>query len=139
MQAELDAFFALLERRTRLCRVVTASAFSKARSRLWANVFDPLNDELLRLIDECIPAQPLWLGLRVLAADASKVRLTLLDRAGKRCIREGAVYGLPQANSVQMAADEINAAGGIKAGGDVYKLRVIANDDKANPTEAAKV
>ncbi len=48
----------------------------------------------------------------------------------------GAVYGLPQSNSVQMAADEINAAGGIKAGGDVYKLRVIANDDKANPTEA---
>ena len=28
----------------------------------------------------------------------------------------GAVYGLPQANAVQMAADEINAAGGIKAG-----------------------
>ena len=48
----------------------------------------------------------------------------------------GAVYGLPQANSVQMAADEINAAGGIKAGADVYMLRVIANDDKANPTEA---
>jgi branched-chain amino acid transport system substrate-binding protein len=48
----------------------------------------------------------------------------------------GAVYGLPQSNSVQMAADEINAAGGIKAGADVYKLRVIANDDKANPTEA---
>lgn len=48
----------------------------------------------------------------------------------------GAVYGLPQANSVQMAADEINAAGGIKAGADVYKLKVIANDDKANPTEA---
>ncbi len=48
----------------------------------------------------------------------------------------GAVYGLPQANAVQMGADEINAAGGIKAGGDTYKLRVIANDDKANPTEA---
>ena len=48
----------------------------------------------------------------------------------------GAVYGLPQANSVQMAAEEINAKGGISAGGDVYKLRVIANDDKANPTEA---
>lgn len=48
----------------------------------------------------------------------------------------GAVYGLAQSNSVQMAADEINAAGGIKAGDDVYKLRVIANDDKANPTEA---
>jgi branched-chain amino acid transport system substrate-binding protein len=48
----------------------------------------------------------------------------------------GAVYGLPQANAVQMAAEEINAAGGIKAGADTYKLKVIAYDDKANPTEA---
>jgi branched-chain amino acid transport system substrate-binding protein len=32
----------------------------------------------------------------------------------------GAVYGLPQANAVQMAADEINAAGGIKAGSITY-------------------
>jgi branched-chain amino acid transport system substrate-binding protein len=48
----------------------------------------------------------------------------------------GAVYGLAQANAVQMAADEINAAGGIKSGGDVYKLHVVVNDDKANPTEA---
>ena len=48
----------------------------------------------------------------------------------------GAVYGLPQANAVLMAAEEINARGGIKAGGDTYKLRVISNDDKANPTEA---
>lgn len=94
MQVELDAFFALLDRRTRLCRVVTASAFSKARHRLFANVFDPLNTELLRLVDECIPVQPLWLGLRVLAADASKVRLTLLDSEGKRCIREATLFGL---------------------------------------------
>jgi lipopolysaccharide heptosyltransferase II len=35
-----------------------------------------------------------------------------------------------------MAAKEINAAGGIKVGQDVYKLNVIAYDDKANPTEA---
>jgi branched-chain amino acid transport system substrate-binding protein len=48
----------------------------------------------------------------------------------------GAVYGLPQANAVKMAADEINAAGGIKVGADAYKLDVIAYDDKANPTEA---
>lgn len=48
----------------------------------------------------------------------------------------GAVYGLPQANSVKMAAEEINAAGGIKVGDDTYMLKVIANDDKANPTEA---
>ena len=48
----------------------------------------------------------------------------------------GAVYGLPQANAVQMGAEEINAAGGIRAGKDNYKLRVISYDDKANPTEA---
>jgi branched-chain amino acid transport system substrate-binding protein len=48
----------------------------------------------------------------------------------------GAVYGLPQANAVKMAAEEINAAGGIKVGPDTYKIDVIAYDDKANPTEA---
>ncbi len=48
----------------------------------------------------------------------------------------GAVYGLAEANAVKMAAKEINAAGGIKVGKDVYKLNVIAYDDKANPTEA---
>ncbi|MDP3639110.1 MAG: hypothetical protein U0989_04380 [Azonexus sp.] len=52
MQTELDSFFALLARRTRLSRVVNASAFSKARSHLFANVFDPLNSELLRQIED---------------------------------------------------------------------------------------
>ncbi len=94
MQVELDAFFALLGQRTRLCRIVSASAFSKARSRLLANLFDPLNTELLRLVDECVPAQPLWQGLQVLAADASKVRLTSLDPEGKRCIRDATLFGL---------------------------------------------
>lgn len=94
MQVELDAFFAVLARRIRLSRVVTASAFSKARSHLRANVFDPLNDELLRLIDAHLPEAPRWQGLRVLAADASKVRLTLLDRDGRRGIREATLFGL---------------------------------------------
>jgi len=48
-----------------------------------------------------------------------------------------AVYGLPQANAVQMAAEEINASGGIKVGDDSYMLNVIAYDDAANPTEAS--
>jgi hypothetical protein len=94
VQAELDSFFALLERRSRLCRVITTSAFSKARSHLFANVFDPLNAELLRLVDEHIPQQPLWQGLRVLAADASKVRLTLLEPTGRRCTQEAILFGL---------------------------------------------
>ena len=73
-------------------------------------------------------------ALAALAASAAEKEL--LIGVNDSLTGPGAVYGLPQANSVQMAADEINAAGGIKAGADVYKLRVIANDDKANPTEA---
>ena len=48
-----------------------------------------------------------------------------------------AVYGLPQANAVEMAAEEINEAGGISVGDDTYMLNVIAYDDEANPTEAS--
>mgnify|MGYP003666427861 FL=1 len=48
-----------------------------------------------------------------------------------------AVYGLPQANAVKLAAEEINATGGVRVGDDTYKLNVIAYDDKANPTEAS--
>ncbi|QCO57725.1 ABC transporter substrate-binding protein (plasmid) [Pseudorhodobacter turbinis] len=48
-----------------------------------------------------------------------------------------AVYGLPQSQSVEMAAEEINASGGVKVGDDTYMLEVIAYDDKANPTEAS--
>ena len=32
--------------------------------------------------------------MRVLAADASKVRLTLLNAEGKRCVREATLFGL---------------------------------------------
>jgi len=70
------------------------------------------------------------------AAGAQAADKELLIGVNDSLTGPGAVYGLPQANSVQMAAEEINAAGGIKAGGDVYKIKVIANDDKANPTEA---
>jgi hypothetical protein len=96
VQCELDAFFAHLTRRSRLCRVITASAFSKARSRLRADVFDQLNTALLRRVDDILPDQPRWQGLRVLAADASKVRLTLLDREGRRGVREATLFGLFQ-------------------------------------------
>lgn len=75
-------------------------------------------------------------GATLVGVGASAADKELLIGVNDSLTGPGAVYGLPQANSVQMAADEINAAGGIKAGADVYKLRVIANDDKANPTEA---
>lgn len=45
-----------------------------------------------------------------------------------------AFYGVPMSNGVQLAADEINKAGGVKVGGKVYTLRVENGDDQANPT-----
>lgn len=71
------------------------------------------------------------LGLSALASEKQ-----LLIGVNDALTGPGAVYGLPQSNAVQMAAEEINAKGGIKVGSETYKLRVISNDDKANPTEA---
>ena len=48
-----------------------------------------------------------------------------------------AVYGVPQARAVELAAEEVNAAGGIRLGEDTYKITVLSYDDKANPTEAS--
>lgn len=74
------------------------------------------------------------LALAVPAQAAEKT----LDIGVSDALTGGAsVYGLPQANAVEMAAEEINAAGGIEVGGDAYMLNVIAYDDKANPTEAS--
>ena len=48
----------------------------------------------------------------------------------------GATYGMPQMNAIQLAVDDINSGGGVKVSNDTYKLKVIAYDDQANPTEA---
>ncbi len=74
----------------------------------------------------------------VLASSAALAGEETLDIGVSDALTGGAsVYGLPQANAVKMAAEEINASGGIKVGDEVYMLNVIAYDDKANPTEAS--
>lgn len=73
----------------------------------------------------------------MLAGSAAFAAEKTLDIGVSDALTGGAaVYGLPQANAVKMAAEEINAKGGIKVGEDSYKLNVIAYDDQANPTEA---
>ena len=93
VQAELDAFFALLQQKTSLCRMVSAAAFAKARSHLFADVFDTVNGEFLRLVEAHVGV-PRWQGLRVLAGDGSKLRLTMLDTEGRRMIREVPLFAL---------------------------------------------
>jgi branched-chain amino acid transport system substrate-binding protein len=43
--------------------------------------------------------------------------------------------GKDNENGARMAIDEINAAGGVKAGDVTYKLELVAEDDKADPKE----
>jgi len=73
-----------------------------------------------------------------LAGSAALAAERTLDIGVSDALTGGAaVYGLPQANAVQMAAEEINASGGLKVGDDTYMLNVIAYDDEANPTGAS--
>ena len=45
-----------------------------------------------------------------------------------------AFYGLPMSQAIQLAVEQINASGGIKAGGEVYSLRLISGDTQGSPT-----
>ena len=76
-------------------------------------------------------------ALALVAGPAMAAQKTLDIGVSDALTGGAAVYGLPQANAVKMAAEEINAAGGVKIGDDNYMLNVIAYDDKANPTEAS--
>ncbi|MEO1459511.1 MAG: ABC transporter substrate-binding protein, partial [Pseudomonadota bacterium] len=72
----------------------------------------------------------------LIAAQPALAQETLTIGVNDALTGGAAVYGLPQANAVKLAAKEINAAGGIKVGDETYMLEVIAYDDKGNPTEA---
>ncbi len=43
-------------------------------------------------------------------------------------------YGLPESRGIQLAAEEINKAGGVTVGGKAYQLRILTEDDQASPT-----
>jgi hypothetical protein len=79
VQSELDAFFANLANRADLLREVSAQAFAKARKQVSATAFSLLNDHFLALVDTQF-GFPLWRGLRVVAGDATVLRLTLFGK-----------------------------------------------------------
>jgi len=43
-------------------------------------------------------------------------------------------YGLPESNGIKLAAEQINAAGGISIGGKSYQIKVVTEDTQGNPT-----
>lgn len=92
VQNELNSFFAHLANQADLMRVVSAQAFSKARQNFSHTAFARLNARLMALV-EAQMATPRWHGLRVVAADASKMRLFLEDATG-RSVREAIAFAL---------------------------------------------
>jgi hypothetical protein len=92
VQNELNAFFAHLVNRADLIRHVSAQAFSKARQNFSHAAFTRLNAHLLSLVDRHVMV-PRWQGLRVVAADASKLRLFLQDATGRQ-VREAIAFAL---------------------------------------------
>lgn len=92
VQNELNAFFAHLANQADLSRQVSAQAFSKARKQFSHRAFTRLNHRFMQLVSEHLTT-PRWNGLRVVAADASKMRLFLQD-ASRRLVREVVAFAL---------------------------------------------
>ncbi len=76
VQAELDEFFAHLQQQAQLVREVSAQAFAQAQAKLSGAAIPALNDWLIEQAQRQGGA-PLWHGLRLVAADASILRLGL--------------------------------------------------------------
>lgn len=92
VQTELDFFFAVLRDRAALLQEVSAQALFKARKGLRGEVFEALNATLMASVQTHF-APPLWHGLRVVAVDASDVRL-ITRCAAKRTIVMTKVLGM---------------------------------------------
>ena len=90
VQAELDGFFGNLAGGAPV-RAVSAQAFSKARRGLSAGLFDLARDHLIELAKDHIDTMR-WHGLRVVAADASRLRVG--TRAGHELRADHYVFAL---------------------------------------------
>jgi hypothetical protein len=111
VQTELNAFFAHLVNQADLTREASAQAFSKARKQFSHLAFAHLNQQLMTLVSKHLDV-PHWNNLRVVAADASKMRMHLQD-VSHRFVREVIAFGLYLPGLEMMLSAELyNAATG---------------------------
>lgn len=80
VQAALDDLFAQIDGARVRTRVCSDRAFAKARRGISPTVFDYLNTELIRLAQPLIDAHR-WQGLRLVAADGSRLRVSTRSNA----------------------------------------------------------
>jgi len=108
VQTELNGFFANLANQADLVRLVSAQAFSKARKQFSHLAFSTLNRQLIQGVCQQLDV-PRWNGLRVVAADGSKMRMFLQDitRRAMRDVVAFALYlpGLEMTLSFQLYSD----------------------------------
>lgn len=88
LQGELDDFFGRLAGHAHLVRAVSKSAFSQARQKLLPSAFVALNELLLSQWEQSV-AVPRWHGFRLLAGDATTLRLPSMPEV----IEEFGVHG----------------------------------------------
>jgi len=108
VQNELNAFFAHLGNQADLIREVSAQAFSKARYQFSHLAFTRLNQQFIQQVCQHLDV-PRWNGLRVVAADGSKMRMFLKD-ATRRTVRDVVAFamylpGLEMTLSFQLYSD----------------------------------
>jgi hypothetical protein len=92
VQQELDRLSGTLQGSPELLNEVSAQAFSKARKSFSAKIFRLLNQKLIGLVETHWPI-PRWRGLRVVAADASRLQLFLKDATARK-VREAIAFML---------------------------------------------
>lgn len=83
-----------------------------------------------------------WMLAAVLATAvplASHAQETLKIGALVTLSGAGAAWGQGMKNAAEVAADEVNAAGGLEVGGKKYRVQVVAYDDKYQANEAVTV
>lgn len=75
-------------------------------------------------------------GLLALAAlPAAQAQETLKLGALVTLSGAGAAWGQGMKNAAEVAADQVNEAGGLEVGGKKYRVQVVAYDDKYQPTK----
>ena len=88
VQIELNKFFANLANRADQKRIVSAQAFAQARMKITDKALPHLNDHFLHLVEKEFTF-PKWHDFRVVAADATVLRLTqqFITVKGKKAVR----------------------------------------------------
>lgn len=110
VQSELDEFFAHLQQQAQLVREVSEQAFAKARAKLAGGAIAALNDWLLARADEvgCVPR---WQGLRLVAADGSRLRFARrASHVARAASAEQIAFGLYLPGAEMMLAASLHSA-----------------------------